>query len=343
MKNFSQIIQKWYHINHRQLPWRETTDPYKIWLSEIIMQQTQIVQGLSYYNKFVENFPNVKDLAEAELDHILHLWQGLGYYSRARNLHTASQQIMTDFSGKFPSNYKAIKSLKGVGDYTAAAIASFAYKLPHAVVDGNVYRFLSRCFGIKTPIDSSAGKKEFAQKAQDLLDINAPDIHNQAIMEFGALQCTPKKVNCENCPLVKQCEAYKLGQVSEFPVKEKKTKVRIRHFHFLKINFKDTVAIEKRPTGDIWAELYQFPLIETKTSTSLDELESSEEWQNIFEKSEISSIKKSNLVSHVLSHQKLKSYFYEITLSENNVDFTFVDKTKLKDFAFPQLIRNELF
>lgn len=342
MKHFSQTLQEWYHAHHRQLPWRETVDPYKIWLSEIILQQTQVVQGLSYYHKFIEEFPTVNDLAEADQDRVLLLWQGLGYYSRARNLHAASQQIVNDFGGVFPSTYKEILSLKGVGEYTAAAVASFAFKLPHAVVDGNVYRVLSRIFGIDTPIDTGAGKKQFSQLATELLDGANPDIHNQAIMEFGALQCKPKSPDCNICPFKSECVALKNGLIENLPLKSRKTKVRNRYFHYLKVSVKDSVAIEKRPTGDIWAALYQFPLIETETSIELDQLQSLDLWKVIFANSQINSIEKSDLVTHQLSHQKLHTYFYHIVLDENRTDLTFVKKTELNNYAFPQLIQNQL-
>lgn len=342
MEKFSQILQEWYHVHHRKLPWRETRDPYKIWLSEIILQQTQVVQGLNYYHKFVEEFPTVNDLAKADLDRVLLLWQGLGYYSRARNLHAASQQVVSEFGGVFPSTYKEIISLKGVGEYTAAAIASFTYKLPHAVVDGNVYRVLSRIFGIDTPIDTGAGKKEFRQLAAELLDSENPDIHNQAIMEFGALQCKPKSPDCGICPFKSECKALKNSLIESLPLKSRKTKVRNRYFHYLKVSVKDSIAIEKRSTGDIWAELYQFPLIETKTSIELEQLQLSESWNNIFSDSEISSIEKSELVTHQLSHQKLYTYFYHITLDDNRTDLTFVKKAELNNYAFPQLVQNQV-
>jgi len=342
MDNFSKVLQEWYQRHHRKLPWRETRDAYKIWLSEIILQQTQVVQGLSYYHKFVEQFPTVQMLAAAELDQVLLLWQGLGYYSRARNLHAASQQICDTFDGVFPSTYKDIISLKGVGEYTAAAIASFAYKLPHAVVDGNVYRVLSRVFGIETPIDTGAGKREFRALASDLLDIENPDIHNQAIMEFGALQCKPKSPDCDVCPLQNKCEAFKTGSISILPIKSRKTKVRNRFFHYLKVSVNDSIAIEKRANGDIWAELYQFPLIETETSIELDQLQSSESWNDIFSNSRIRSVDKSELIVHQLSHQKLHTYFYHIVLDENSTDLTFVNYAELSNYAFPQLIQKQV-
>ena len=225
MENFSGVLIHWYSENKRQLPWRETTDPYRIWISEIILQQTRVVQGLEYFNRFMERFPDVKALAEANEDEVMKYWQGLGYYSRARNLHAAAREIMARFGGKFPETYKEVLSLKGIGEYTAAAICSFAWRQPYAVVDGNVYRVLGRVFGVDTPIDSTAGKKEFAELAQAMLDPERPDLYNQAIMDFGAVQCTPKAPDCMYCPLRERCVAYVSGKVDELPVKAGKTVV----------------------------------------------------------------------------------------------------------------------
>ena len=221
MDFFAKRLIKWYNFNKRELPWRSTSDPYKIWLSEIILQQTQVNQGLSYYLKFVEEFQTVKDLAKAPADKVMKLWQGLGYYSRARNLHEAAKNIVNEHKGEFPKAYEDIRALKGVGDYTAAAIASIAYNLPYAVVDGNVYRVLSRIFGIETPIDSTSGKKEFNELANELLTKKNPADYNQAIMEFGALYCRPKNPDCTNCIFNDKCEAYRLNKINLLPVKSK--------------------------------------------------------------------------------------------------------------------------
>ena len=237
MHPFSQKIIFWYEHNKRDLPWRNTRDPYLIWLSEIILQQTRVDQGMSYYLKFVGEFPTVKQLAKADNEKVMKLWQGLGYYSRARNLHTTAKIILLEHKGVFPKEFETILALKGVGEYTAAAIASFAYNKPYAVVDGNVYRVLSRVFDISTPIDSTQGKKEFNHLAGELLDKNKPAIYNQAIMEFGAMQCKPINPYCAVCPLNTMCLAYSKKLVAELPVKSKKTKVRDRYFNYIVLNY----------------------------------------------------------------------------------------------------------
>ncbi|MGE0567222.1 MAG: A/G-specific adenine glycosylase, partial [Bacteroidia bacterium] len=259
---FRRSLLTWYEANKRDLPWRNTKDPYKIWISEIILQQTQVAQGLAYYNRIISEFPDVEALAKAELDAILKHWQGLGYYSRARNLHAAANQIKQEYKGKFPDNYRELLNLKGVGTYTAAAIASFSYKTPVAVVDGNVYRVLSRIFGIETPIDTLSGKKEFQNMADKLLDIHSPDIYNQAIMEFGALYCKGSNPDCENCIFQKNCFALKFDKVKLLPVKEKKVKVKKRVLnYFIIIDKNKNCIIQKREASDIWKGLYEFPLI----------------------------------------------------------------------------------
>lgn len=266
--SFSMVLQLWYSQHGRDLPWRHTKDAYLIWVSEIIMQQTQVVQGLDYYLRFVERFPNVESLAAAEEDDVMRLWQGLGYYSRARNMQRAARQVVD--MKCFPRNYEAIRSLCGVGDYTAAAIASFAFDLPYAVVDGNVYRVLSRYFGIDTPIDTSAGKKAFASLAQHLLDETHPAMHNQAIMDFGALVCTPRSAGCHDCPLACSCVAFASGMVDSLPVKSHSIKVRHRYLIYIYTRFGDKLIIHKRGKDDIWAGLYEFPLIEVDAFENSD-------------------------------------------------------------------------
>ncbi len=239
-----QILKDWYEQNKRDLPWRNTKDAYKIWISEIILQQTRVNQGYNYYLRFIERFPNVKSLAEAEEQEVLKHWQGLGYYSRARNLHKTAKSVISEFNGKFPLHYNDILSLSGIGEYTAAAISSFAYNQPYAAVDGNIFRVLSRLVANETPIDTSKGKKEFTGIAKKLLDKNNPGTHNQAIMEFGAMYCTPKNPDCENCPLKEFCKAYKLNVVELLPIKQGKTKVTNRYFNyfFIKKNCKRHLA-----------------------------------------------------------------------------------------------------
>jgi A/G-specific adenine glycosylase len=336
--SFSQQIISWYHQNKRELPWRDTKDPYKIWLSEIILQQTRVEQGKPYYYAFVEKFPKVEDLANAHQDEVLKLWQGLGYYSRARNLHFAAQQVLNDFNGVFPDNYNDLIKLKGVGEYTAAAIASFAFNENKAVVDGNVYRVLARFLGIETPIDSSQGKKEFQIAANELIDEKQPANFNQAIMEFGAMQCVPASPNCENCPLAETCFAFNNNKISELPFKEKKIKQKHRYFNYFIISDVENIIIQKRGASDIWENLFELPLLET--AQKIEDL-------SIF-KTHFNTTK--NIVplfelKHILTHRIINSVFYKIDL-ENLKDFNLIEKQQLvkmeelNTFAFPKLIDN---
>lgn len=341
---FSSRLTKWYALNKRDLPWREHKNPYKIWLSEIILQQTQVSQGLSYYIKFTEKYPFVKNLAKAPEDEVLRLWQGLGYYSRARNLHASAKVILEKYKGKFPDTYDEIKALKGIGDYTAAAIASFAYDLPYAVVDGNVYRVLSRVFGIKTSIDSPLAKKEFQELANQLLDKKTPATYNQAIMEFGSQFCKPVKPDCQSCIFKNKCYAFLTGNVENLPVKLKKTKIRNRYFNYVVISDKQqNILIHKRPKGDIWQGLYEFPLIESKNSILEEIFLKSKEFKSTV-KSNFELIHVSKEYKHVLSHQHLYARFYVIKLKgglkdaiTGNQGETKVNIEKLTSFAFPRL------
>lgn len=315
--NISDILIDWYHKNKRDLPWRDIEDPYRIWISEIILQQTRVNQGMSYYLRFVERFPTVAVLAEADEDEVLNYWQGLGYYSRARNLHKAAKQVMTDFGGIFPAEHSKVLTLAGIGSYTAAAICSFAYHQPHSVVDGNVYRVLSRLFGIETPVDSGKGKTEFALLARQLLSDHDPASHNQAIMEFGALQCVPVSPDCAGCPLVTSCKAFELQQIANLPVKSKKTKVTNRFFNYFFIEHDGHTFLQKRIGRDVWQNLYEFPLIETDRLLSAAELFSSEEFNSIF--GNINSVeiyKISNPMKHVLSHRVIYAQFVCVNVSE---------------------------
>ncbi|MCW4468156.1 A/G-specific adenine glycosylase [Flavobacterium sp. MFBS3-15] len=270
---FSKSLIQWYLQNKRDLPWRKTTDPYRIWLSEIMLQQTRVAQGTPYFVKFTEAFPTVHDMASAPEEHILKLWQGLGYYSRARNLHATARQVAFEMGGTFPNSYAGLLKLKGVGDYTAAAIASISYGEPVPVVDGNVYRVLARYFGIQTDISSSGAKKQFTEVAASLLPKDDAATFNQAMMEFGALQCVPKNPDCSVCIFNKECAAFLTGRVSMLPVKLKKTKVTDRFFNYLIV--KDAAGhtiVNKRTAKGIWHNLYEFPLIETEKEVSVDEM-----------------------------------------------------------------------
>jgi len=261
--NFQKELIKWYKINKRELPWRNSTDAYVIWLSEIILQQTRVEQGLPYFNKFLENFPTVETFAAATENQVLKLWQGLGYYSRGRNMLFTAKQVVAQHKGVFPLNYKELIKLKGIGDYTAAAISSFANNESKAVLDGNVYRVLSRYFGIEEPINSTIGKKIFAELAQSLIANQDAATYNQAIMEFGALQCKPKSPRCESCPLRIDCYALKNNKVDVLPVKLKKVKVRERWFNYFVALGEPYILTKQRKAGDVWQQLFDFPLIET--------------------------------------------------------------------------------
>lgn len=320
----------WYLHNKRNLPWRSTINPYKIWLSEIILQQTRVDQGMSYYHRFLEHFPTISDLAVASEEEVLKLWQGLGYYSRARNLHFSAKYVMNELKGEFPTNYNELIKLKGVGDYTASAIASICYNQPTAVVDGNVYRVLARYFGISTPINSTKGIKEFKQLAQSLIDIKNPGAHNQAMMEFGARMCKPQNPDCPICPLNTSCLALSKKQIKELPVKEKKIKIKHRYFNYLVIQTENnTTKLVKREKG-IWLNLYEFPLIETLAEIDEKELIAHSEFDLLFKKLPIS-IKQFNneLIVHKLSHQHIHTKFWIVnTVASNDFQLSWETITK---------------
>lgn len=311
----SQTICEWYDKHHRTLPWRDIDDPYRIWLSEIILQQTRVVQGLDYYRRFVARFPDVTALAAAPEDEIMKLWQGLGYYSRARNLYAAARQVMNDFGGNFPTSYKELRRLKGVGPYTAAAIASFSSGEAVAVVDGNVYRVLARLFDIDTPIDSNEGIKLFQALAEELLDRKRAGLHNQAIMEFGALQCTPATPSCETCPLLSYCQSYHNGTIAHRPVKKQKIKISTRYLHYLIFSHGDRIIVHKREANDIWQGLYEFVLIEKSEPLPIDRILEENLSQNI--RSRIARISPLLLQrKHQLTHRLLLTDFYLIEMAD---------------------------
>jgi len=339
--NFSNILIYWYLQNNRELPWRKTKNAYFIWLSEIMLQQTRVAQGLSYYLKFTEAFPTVFDLAKADESTVLKMWQGLGYYSRARNLHFSAKLIADELKGEFPSTYNEIIKLKGIGDYTASAIASICFDEPTAVVDGNVYRVLSRYFGINTPINSSAGMKEFKALAQSLIDKKQSGTFNQAIMDFGALHCKPQNPLCETCPFSDSCVALEKKLIKELPVKEKKIKVRKRYFNFLVIKTDDnkTILSERKGKG-IWQGLYQFPLIESETTINKEDLIASEEFINLFPSETTLTLFNKKEIVHKLSHQHLYTQFWIVETkksSEINVNWSEIEK-----YPVPILIANFL-
>ena len=333
----------WYEENHRNLPWRNDPTPYQVWLSEVILQQTRVNQGWDYYLRFVEKWPTVTDLAAASEVEVLKLWQGLGYYSRARNLHHCAQQVVAEYGGKFPADFEKLKQLKGIGDYTAAAIASIAYNLPHAVVDGNVYRVLARLYDIETPININEGQKLFAQLADELLNHEQPGLHNQAMMEFGALHCTPKNPNCLLCPLQAQCLAFAHQTVMQRPVKLAKVKVATRYFNYLILKINDSVYLHKRSDNDIWKNLYDFPCIESQKPMTVEEVIATEAFTQIIDNKPFTIIKSSSVFTHKLTHRTLLAQFIEIKLEQELLQIEtkglfLAHETELGSFPIPRLI-----
>jgi len=314
---FKKRLMLWYQGNARDLPWRQTRNPYFIWLSEIILQQTQVQQGLPYYLRFIKAYPTVHHLAKAPTDEVLKLWQGLGYYSRARNLQLAANTIVSEGGGKFPSSFKTLKQLKGVGDYTAAAIASIAFNEPVAVVDGNVYRVLSRLFAIDTPIDSPQGKSQFAALAQSLLDSKDPGTYNQAVMEFGALYCKPVQPDCKGCVLVDKCLAHQTERVAELPIKAKKTKVKALYFNYVvMVDQRQKTLLKKRSSGDIWEGLYEFTLHASETPISVVDSLLWLEKNYAFTKG-ATVVHESKSYKHLLSHRTIHARFIVLSLPKN--------------------------
>lgn len=343
MDEYRKVLTAWYNDNKRKLPWRGTADPYKIWVSEVILQQTRVRQGMEYYHNFLLAFPTVKRLAEAPEEAVLKVWQGLGYYSRARNMHHAARTILQDYGGTFPCDYPSIRKLKGIGDYTAAAIASIAFNLPYAVVDGNVFRVLSRLFGLSIPIDSPSGKKKFNELAQGLLDNSQPGDFNQALMEFGAIQCIPGQPDCGDCPLSHKCYASLTRNISGFPVKSKKVKQRERHLNYLYIQWNDKILLEKREDRDIWRNLYQFPLIETPSAESPEEVVNSSRWKALLGNRRITLNSVSGESIHILTHQRLTIRFFLLRLNGEELPegLIAVDKSEIAKFPVPKPV--ELF
>ncbi len=339
MMVFSNLLVQWYLQNKRDLPWRNTQNPYPIWLSEIMLQQTRVVQGLPYFLSFMNAFPTVFDLAKADEEQVLKLWQGLGYYSRARNLHKAAQYVAFQCNGVFPKSYIELLKLKGIGEYTAAAIASFSYNEAVPVVDGNVFRVLSRYFNIETDIAAASAKKEFAALAFELMPKNDPAIFNQAIMEFGALQCVPKNPNCEICPMNNSCLALQKKKVHLLPVKSKKLKVKNRFFNYLIIEDDNNKTIVQKRTGKgIWENLYEFPLIESESVVDFDNIILP--IKEHLKVNEIISIREmdSNNKTHKLSHQHLDIKFWKVKIKgEVNGG---IDYETLKTYPFPIVIYN---
>ncbi len=338
---FSTEIIDWYHQHKRDLPWRHTTDPYVIWLSEVILQQTRVAQGLPYFHRFLSHFPNVTAFADAPEEEILLHWQGLGYYSRARNMHQAAKAVVAEHGGVFPSRYNDLVKLKGIGEYTAAAIASFSANEARAVLDGNVFRLLSRYFGIDEPINSSRGKKLFLRLADDLLDRTYPGLYNQAVMEFGAIQCKPNSPDCGDCVLRTDCRALSEKRVNQLPVKIKGKASRNRYFNYFVVVEGDRILMSKREKGDIWENLYELPLIETSRQVSLSELAMAAEVIDVFgANADLKLI--TGPVKHVLSHQNLFAQFVEVNphgwVNEKKMKWNYVFIKDLSTLAKPKLI-----
>lgn len=338
---FSNTLISWYLVNKRDLPWRKTTNPYHVWLSEIMLQQTRVAQGLPYYLKFLEAYPKVENLANASEDEILKLWQGLGYYSRARNLHNTAKMVSEEMNGEFPNNYKELLKLKGVGDYTASAIASICFDQPEAVVDGNVYRVLSRYFGIFTPINKSEGQKEFKQLAQQLIDPKQPGTFNQAIMEFGARYCVPQNPDCNTCIFNDSCVAFQQQKVAELPIKIKAKPVKIRHFNYMVLlSNNERTILQQRTAKGIWHKLYQFPLIETSEVITISNFKKHPQFQTFSEKLDIETISLFNEkpIIHKLSHQHLHTHFWIIEIAKETE--TTIPISEVKNYPVPVLIAN---
>jgi A/G-specific adenine glycosylase len=347
---FTKAILAWYENNSRDLPWRKTREPYLIWISEVIMQQTRINQGLGYYSRFIGRFPSVGDLARADEEDVLKIWQGLGYYSRARNMHATAKEIIENHSGIFPDGYEKLLKLKGIGEYTAAAIASIAYNLPFPVVDGNVLRFFSRYFGIQIPIDTLQGKKKIHEKMLLLIDRKQPGMFNQAIMEFGALQCKPVNPDCERCPFNNKCLAFLAGNVGQLPVKSKPKIQKSRYFNYLVLlkerkKGEKIIFLRKREDKDVWMNLYDFPLIETSGEISGERLFSSQEWRRIIGDDQFRLTKQSHQYKHVLTHQVIFAKFYIIQLvggRKQGLPYVQVPIGEIDRYPVPRLIEEFL-
>ncbi len=322
---FTDLLLHWYADNKRSLPWRGERDVYRVWVSEIILQQTRIQQGWDYYLRFIEAFPDVKALAEADEEQVLRVWQGLGYYSRARNMHAAAQSVMREHGGMFPSTYGQVRQLKGIGDYTAAAICAFAYGLPYPAVDGNVLRIISRVFGIHDNIADNSTRKNISALCQKLIKDTDPSDFNQALMDFGSLQCTPKNPDCEHCPMQGECYAFKHQQVDTLPVNIKRIHIKNRYFHYFVCIHQDEIIIEKRENDDIWKGLYQLPMSETKNNKKLN-------FKLLYQ------------AKHQLTHQTLHAYFYDTpdasTLPEPAGQRLKIKVKDIDNYAFPKLIIN---
>jgi len=348
MTGFLKKLISWYQANARDLPFRHTKDPYLIWLSEVIMQQTRIDQGVPYYDKFIKVFPTVLDLANAREDEVLKQWQGLGYYSRARNLHSTANEVVEKYAGRFPETYDGLRSLKGIGDYTAAAIASVCFGLPHPVMDGNVIRFITRHFGITASVDLTAAKKEIIKVLTSLMDgiqrsrnLWDPGLFNQAMIEFGAICCIPRNPGCNRCIFKTSCYARRNGMVGELPLKKQQKPLKPRYFNYLviRVGWGGGLYFNKRSENDIWKGLYEFPLIETPGSATLTTLMNSADWKKYFAFVQFSVLGQTKAISHLLSHQKIIATFFSIKIEKPYKQFgSLIPPEKMHELPVPGLI-----
>lgn len=343
---FRNTLVNWYLVNNRILPWRQTNDPYAIWVSEIILQQTRVNQGLSYYQRFISRFPDIQSLANASEELVLKTWEGLGYYSRARNMHATARLLVENHNGRFPENIKELEKLKGIGKYSAAAIASIAFNIPAAVVDGNVLRFVSRYLGISEPIDSAMTVNSISDHVNGLISADSPGLFNQAMMEFGALQCVPAKPDCKLCPFANDCIAYKNEKVGVIPLKSKKTGVKSRFFNYLVVQhyFNDLhcIVLKQRNHGDIWKHLYDFPLVETNKLLSIDQLCNHDEFKALFAGSDPVIEAYPGSYRHLLTHRIIHARFFKITVRKKNtlhLPDSYISTDNPNHFPMPVLIK----
>lgn len=339
---FSSILLEWFRANARDLPWRNTSDPYHIWVSEVILQQTRVMQGISYYYRFIERFPSVKSLADANIDEVMKVWQGLGYYTRARNLKAGAIQVVQNYNGQLPKTYKELLTIKGLGAYSAAAVASFAFGEAVPAIDGNVYRILARIFGIFTPIDSSAGKKEFFALASELIPHDEPGTYNQALIDFGALKCTPRAPRCTSCPFANFCYAYQNNLILALPAKGKKKPPTDRYFYYFLIKHNGDTFIKRREGKDIWHSLYEFPIVETKTKLTPTQLVKTIDNLSFFNGSRVKILDISNPVRHLLSHRTIWATFIIVEIDRPNYllsnEFVRIPIGRVNEYSLPRLI-----
>jgi A/G-specific adenine glycosylase len=340
--DFKRILAQWFSLNQRNLPWRNTTNPYHIWVSEVVLQQTRVVQGIGYYHRFIDEFPTVFHLAHATDDEVLKVWQGLGYYTRARNMHLAAKRIVDECNGIIPNTFEQLLGVKGLGHYSAGAIASFAFKEAVPAMDGNVYRVLSRIYGLFASPFTVKGRREFHNLVMDLMDMNKPDSFNQALLDFGALQCKPRGPMCHNCPFAMYCYAFRNNIIDSLPVKAKKTEPRSRYFTYIIIRYNEDTFIAKRKGNDIWHSLYEFPLIETDTQADPLQILKHPKWKLLFERRKVEILHTSNTIKHQLSHQTIMCTFIIVRIRSItkalSTEFVRVNSASLSHYSTPRLI-----